>query len=87
MTGERRPSMSAQLPFPTRLTLAREEEVIAAAEAEAEVLRPSVRLGQARRRKSCVQLGVFQGCPHEAQGSGEVKECSRKYSPHTRIMM
>lgn len=82
ITGERMPSASMQLPlrrcweedwFSTDMA-DRTLEGVAADDAEVSA---ELELWQARR-KSCVQLGVFQGCPQVAQGSGLVKEWKRK---------
>lgn len=79
MTGERRPSASMQLPL--RRSWAEERFSGDAEEKRLELVAADdgragwavLRLWQVRR-KSCVQLGVFQGCPQVAQGSGLVKE-------------
>lgn len=80
MTGERMPSASVQLPL--RRSWAEDRfngdvEERRLAEDDGEAGWAALRLWQARR-KSCVQLGVFQGCPQEAQGSWLVKEWKRK---------
>lgn len=83
MTGERMPSASMQLLLRRSWAVDRfnegvEErklEGVAAGEGRADWA--ALRLWQ-ERRKSCVQLGVFQGCPQVAQGSGLVKEWNRK---------
>lgn len=83
MTGERMPSASAQLPLRRSRAEDRfsgdveERRLEGAASDDSRASWAALRLWQARR-KSCVQLGVFQGCPQVAQGSGLVKEWKRK---------
>ncbi len=79
MTGERMPSASAQLPFRRSWVADRFDREVEERRAEGVTEDDdradwaALRLWQARR-KSCVQLGVFQGCPQVAQGNGLVKE-------------
>lgn len=83
MTGERMPSASEQLPLKRSWAEDRfngdveERRLEGVAADDSRAAWAALRLWQARR-KSCVQLGVFQGCPQVAQGSGLVKEWKRK---------
>lgn len=83
MTGERMPSASAQLPLRRNWAADKfsgdveERRLLGVAADDGRACWPVLRLWQARR-KSCVQLRVFQGCPQVAQGSGVVKEWKRK---------
>jgi len=80
MTGERMPSVSTQLPLKRSWGEDRFSTDMVEGRSEGDVGRAgwaALWLWQ-ERRKSCVQLGVFQGCPQVAQGSGLVKEWKRK---------
>lgn len=78
MTGERRPSASMQVPLKRVCAVDRFNGAVSERLEESigralDDVRTVVWLWQ-WRRKSCVQLGVFQECPQVAQGSGFVKE-------------
>lgn len=83
MTGERMPSASVQLPLRRDRAEDRfngdleERRLEGVASDDRRASWAALRLWQLRR-KSCVQLGVFQGCPQVAQGNGLVKEWKRK---------